>query len=454
MIGRRALLGGLAAASSTLAAPRAFAKLFTVAPRRVESFTLANGLQVVVLPSSRAPIVNQLVVYKVGSADEVLGKTGIAHFLEHMMFKGTPTVGAGEFSRTVAFSGGRDNAYTTYDQTGYWQTVSPDRLDLVMRMEADRMANLSITEKELTPERQVVLEERRMRTDNSPAAQLEEVVQEKLFGHGQPYGMPVIGYIDDVNKLGVADLETFYRAHYAPNNAVLIVAGDATPDEVHRLAEKHYGPVPSRPVASRTRPPHGAADLPQRLARADVRVAEPSWAQQWLAPSYHMGETNHAYALQVLARLLGGNEGSRLSRALVEDAKLALAAWASYGGAGLGLTTFDVGAHPAPGATLADVEQAVAAQLARLIDDGVRADEVERAQNQLLTGAIYAQDSLASGPRAYAAVLAVGGTVADVQAWPQRIAAVTPVDIVAAARHVWQPNGLVTSVLTPQGGIR
>jgi zinc protease len=453
MIGRRALLGGFGTAG-LLPSTRAFAKLFTVAPRQVESFKLTNGLQVIVLPSRRAPIINQLVVYKVGGADEVMGKTGVAHFLEHMMFKGTPTVGAGEFSRTVAFSGGRDNAYTTYDQTGYWQTVSPERLDLVMGMEADRMANLSITEKELTPERQVVLEERRMRTENSPAAQLEEVVQEKLFGDGQPYGMPVVGYVDDVNRLDVADLEAFYRAHYAPNNAVLIVAGDATPDEVRRLVEKHYGPVPSRPVAPRTRPSHGAADLPQRVVRADVRVVEPSWGQQWLAPSYRTGEARHAYALQVLARLLGGNEGSRLSRALVDDSKLALGAWASYSGASLGLTTFDLGVHPAPGTTLADIEQAVAAQLARLIDDGVKADEVERAQNQLLAAAIYAQDSLASGPRAFAAVLTTGGSVADVQAWPQRIAAVTPADIVAAARHIWQPAGLVTSVLTPQGGTR
>ncbi len=453
MIRRRALLGGLAAAS-TLAAPRAFARLFTVAPRQVESFTLGNGLEVVVLPSRRAPIINQLVVYKVGSADEAMGKTGIAHFLEHMMFKGTPTVGAGEFSRTVAFSGGRDNAYTTYDSTGYWQTVSPERLELVMRMEADRMANLSITEKELTPERQVVLEERRMRTDNSPGALLEEVVQERVFGRGKPYGMPTVGYVDDVERLTADDLAAFYRAHYAPNNAVLIVAGDATPDEVRSLAEKHYGAVPERTVAPRTRPSQGAPDLPQRVTRADVRVAEPSWGQYYLAPSYRTGATQHAYALQVLARLLGGNESSRLSRALVDDSKLALAAWASYSAASLGLTTFDVGVHPAAGATVADIETAVANQLARLVDDGVKAEEVERAQNQLLAAAIYSQDSLASGPRIYAATLSTGGTVADVAAWPQRIANVTAADVVAAARHVWQPQGQVTSLLTPQGGSR
>ncbi|MBV8409967.1 MAG: insulinase family protein [Alphaproteobacteria bacterium] len=451
MISRRTLMGAVALAPA-LGPTRAFAKLFSVTPRPVESFTLANGLEVVVLPSRRAPIVSQTVIYKAGSADEVVGKTGVAHFLEHMMFKGTGAVGAGEFSRTVSSHGGRDNAYTTFDVTGYYQTVSPDRLDLVMRMEADRMADLRITDKELQPERQVVLEERRMRTESSPAALLEEVVQEKLYGRDQPYGVPVIGYVDDINRLGVGDLETFYRQHYAPNNAVLIVAGDATPDEVRALAEKSYAPVPRREVGLRQRPSHGAEDLPQRVARADVRVAEPAWGRTWLAPSYRSGETRHAYALQVLARLLGGNETSRLSRALVEESKVALSAWASYSADSLGLSAFEIGIHPARSASLAEVEEAAGRQLGRLLDDGVKADEVERAQNQLLAAAIYGRDSLATGPRVFASALGTGSTVADVQAWPQRIAAVTAAEVVAAARHVWRPDGLVTAELTGTGG--
>ena len=221
------------------------------------------------LPSSRAPIVNQLVVYKVGSADEVYGKTGIAHFLEHMMFKGTGTVGPTEFSRTVSKNGGRDNAYTSFDTTGYYQTVAPDRLEMVMRMEADRMANLRITEKELIPERQVVLEERRMRIDNSPAALLGEAVQEQLYGRHKPYGMPISGYVDDVKKLNIHDLAAFYAKWYMPNNAILIVAGDTTADQVRKLAEKHYGPIPQRKVDPRRRPGEGASDLPQRVTRAD-----------------------------------------------------------------------------------------------------------------------------------------------------------------------------------------
>lgn len=323
-----------------------------------------------------------------------------------------------------------------------------------MRMEADRMVNLRITEKELIPERQVVLEERRMRIDNSPAALLGEAVQEQLYGRHKPYGMPIAGYADDIKKLNVQDLLTFYHKHYAPNNAVLIVAGDTTPERVRKLAEKYYGPIPRRRIAARRRPAIGATDLPQRVTRADARVAEPRWSRYYLAPSYHKGETRHAYALQVLARLLGGGETSRLWRDLVVERKIALSAWAGYSPNSLGLTSFDLGVHPASGTLMADVENAIAVQLDRLLDKGVSAEEVMRAQNQLLAAAIYAQDSLQSGPRIYGNALGVGGTVADIDAWPQRIAAVTADDVVAAARHVWLPTGLVTALLTPQGGMR
>ena len=453
MFSRRALLGGLAAAGS-LAASGASAKLFSVDKRRVETFTLANGLQVVVLPSSRAPIVNHLLVYKVGGADEVFGKTGIAHFLEHMMFKGTGTVGAGDFSRIVARHGGRDNAYTSYDTTGYYQTVSPDRLEMVMRMEADRMNGLVIGEKELIPERQVILEERRMRLENSPGALLGEAVQEQLFGRKKPYGMPIIGYVEDIKRLNVNDLASFYRKWYAPNNAVLVVAGDTTGEQVRRFAEKFYGPIQRRKIEPRRRPGEGAPDLPQKVARADARVAEPRWGRNYLAPSYFKGETQHAYALQVLARLLGGGETSRLWKALVDERRLALSVGAGYSPLSLGLTSFDVDVHPAQGVATADIEAAVAGQQARLLDSGVTPAEVERAQNALLAAAIYSQDSLQSGPRLYGSLLGIGGTVDDIDAWPQRIGAVTPDAVVAAARAVWKPERLVTSLLMPQEGTR
>ena len=451
---RRALLGGIAASAALVPAVPALAKLLAVGRRPAETFTLANGLQVVVLPSRRAPIVTQVLVYKVGSADEVYGRTGVAHFLEHMMFKGTDKVPSGDFSRIVSRNGGRDNAYTTFDSTGYHQTVAPDRLEMVMRMEADRMTGLRIIEKDLISERQVVLEERRMRTDNVPAALLDEATREQLFGRRKPYSMPVIGYVEDIKKLNIHELTTFYRRFYVPGNAVLIVAGDTTPEAVRKLAERHYGPIPSRKVEARRRSSQGGADLPQRVIRADARVVEPRWSREWLAPSYRVGETKYAYALQILAHLFGGSETSRLWRAMVTDGKLALSASAGYSAVSLGLTSFGIGIHPAATRTMAEIEAAVALEMKKLVDGGVTADEVERAQNQLLAAAIYAQDSLASGPRLYGAVLSTGGTMADVDAWPERIGAVTPADVVAAAQLVWRDSGAVTSLLTPVEGSR
>jgi len=452
MIGRRAAVGGLVAGA--LAAPRgpALATLLKVQRRPSETFTLANGLQVVVLPSRRAPIVTQVLVYKVGSADETFGQTGIAHFLEHMMFKGTGTLAATEFSRTVARNGGRDNAFTDFEMTGYHQTIAADRLELVMRMEADRMVNLRILDHELRPERQVVLEERRMRVDNVPSELLDEAVREQLFGRHKPYAMPTSGYVEDVKRLGVNELSAFYRRFYAPNNAILIVAGDTTADSVRKLAAKYYGPIASRKVEPRRRPSEGGTDLPQRVMRADARVAEPRWSRDWLAPSYRMGETRHAYALQVLARLFGGSETSRLSRALVTDSKIALSASSGYGASSLGLTSFEIAVHPARGRSVGEIEAAVGAQMKRVLDGDVGADEIERTQNQLLASAIYSQDSLASGPRLYGRVLATGGSIADVDEWPQRIAAVRPDEVVAAARHVWRDEAAVTSLLAPADG--
>lgn len=440
------MVGGATAALATSAR----ANLLAVGRQPCETFTLANGLQVVVLPSARAPIVTHFVVYKVGGADETVGQTGIAHFLEHMMFKGTANLDPGEFSRTIERHGGRDNAYTDFDVTAYHQTIAPDRLELAMRLEADRMSGLRIVEKELVPERDVVLEERRMRIDNVPAALLDESVRAALFGRHKPYGMPIAGYPDDVRKLGVEQLTAFYRRFYGPDNAVLIVAGDTTPDTVRTFAEKHYGPIPARNIAPRQRPADGASDLPQRLTRTDRRVAEPGWSRDYLAPSYRRGDTRHAYALQVLAQLFGGSETSRLWRGLVVEQRLALSASADYAPSRLGLTSFGINVHPAAGHDMTAVEKAVSEQMKRVLDGEVQSHEVEHAQNRLLARAIYARDSLASGPRRFAADLGTGNSVSDVEAWPERIAAVQAADVMAAARHVWRDDRSVTSLLLPE----
>ena len=291
-----------------------------------------------------------------------------------------------------------------------------------------------------------------MRVDNVPAELLDEAVREQLFGRHKPYAMPTAGYADDVKKLGVNDLAAFYRRFYAPNNAVLIVAGDASPETVRTLAEKYYAPLAGRKVEPRPRPAEGGTDLPQRVVRADARVAEPRWIRDFLAPSYRVGETRHAHALLVLARLFGGSETSRLSRAMVAEGKIALSASAGYSAASLGLSDFEISVQPARGRGAGEVEDAVGEQMKRLLDGDVTADEVERVQNQLLAGTIYSQDSLASGPRLYGGMLCTGGSIAEIDAWPQAIAAVRPDDVVAAARHVWRDDRSVTSLLTPAEG--
>ncbi|HKV00006.1 MAG TPA: pitrilysin family protein [Vineibacter sp.] len=375
----------------------------------------------------------------------------MAHFLEHLMFKGTPSVPPGEFSKIIARSGGRDNAFTSYDYTAYHQTVAADQLDMIMRMEADRMSNLIVAEQELLPERDVVLEERRQVVESRPAALLDEVTREALYGR-QGYGIPVIGFPQEIRGLGVGDARAFYDRHYAPNNATLIIAGDTTADAVRALAEKYFASAPRKTIPPRTRSTAIGAGLPRTVERRDRRVAQAEWSRDYVAPSYRLGETRHAYALQVLSQALGGGQTGRLYRTLVLDSKIALDASTGYSPQALGLTSFGIGVTPAPQRTMADAAAAAMQQVALLLRDGIADDEIDRAKRRLLAGAIYARDSLASGPRMYGSTLTTGGTMADVDEWPKRIVAVTSGQIMEAARAVLDESRSVTALLLPENG--
>jgi zinc protease len=415
----------------------------------VESFTLANGMQVVVLPNHRVPAVTQTIWYRVGAADDPRGKSGLAHFLEHLMFKGTETTAPGEFSKLVAQAGGRDNAFTGPDYTGYHQTVASDRLEPLMRLEADRMTGLVLDDSVVLPERDVVLEERRMRVDNDPASLLREQLMATLFLNGS-YRIPTIGWESEIRRLGTEDALAFYREWYAPNNAILVVTGDVDPEEVRLLAEKHFGPIPARPVPERVRldePPHHAV---ARLEMKHGRVAQPSWRRLFLAPSYHAGDTRHAYALQVLAEILGGGAGSRLHQELILKNAIALSVGAGYAPTALGLTTFSVYAVPKAGTGIADLEAAVEAQLRGIAEHGVEPEEVRRAQQRLQAAAIYAHDSLGGPANIVGAALVTGQTLDDVAAWPDRIAAVTLAQVQEAARAVFIERNSVTGILLPE----
>jgi zinc protease len=434
---------GMALAITAIVDKRAEAALFNP-----ETFTLDNGMQVVVVTNRRAPVVSHHVWYKVGSADSPLGKSGLAHFLEHLMFKGTKTLAPGEFSRIIARNGGNENAFTGPDYTGYFQTIAKDRLELVMRMEADRMANLVLDEQEVLHERSVVLEERSQRVDNDPGARLSEQLNATQYYH-HPYRLPVIGWRHEMASYTREDALGFYRSWYAPNNAVLIVAGDIDAAELRPLAEKYYGAIPARPVPARFRVQEPPQEAPRELALSDPRVQQPYWMRSYLAPSFTAGATEHAYPLEILAEIFGGTSTSRLYRALVIDQKLATSAGAYYRGSSLDLATFRVYASPRPGVSLDQLEAAVVAELERLKQEPITEKEVERATQRLVAEATYAQDSLSSAVRSFGVALSTGRTVADVEAWPERIGAVTADQVKAAAAYVFRPETSVTGRLLP-----
>ncbi len=413
-----------------------------------QTFTLKNGMQVVVIRNPRAPVVTHMVWYKVGAADEPPGQSGIAHLLEHLMFKGTKKLKAGEFSKIVARNGGRENAFTSQDYTGYFQTVAADRLEIMMRNEADRMTGLVLTEAAIAPERQVVLQERRSRIDSRPQSILYEQARAAMYLN-HPYRIPVIGWAREIKTLTKDQIIAFYRRFYAPNNAILVVAGDITAARLKPLAEKYYGVIPAVAMPKRARPMEPPQRAERRVIRRDPRVRQPSIGRLYLAPGYNSAGKKHAYALQILSNILDGGATSRLNRALVIDQKLAAGTGAGYDAMMVDYATFSVYAAPRPGVPIGKLEAALDAELAKLLKDGITEEELRRAKQRMTDAAIFARDSLSTGARILGRALAVGLKVEDVENWPERIDAVTKAEVEAAARAVLKPNSSVTAVLLP-----
>ena len=409
---------------------------------------LANGLDIVVIPDRRAPVVTHMVWYRNGSADDPPGKSGSAHFLEHLMFKGTKANPLGKFQELIADLGGQENAFTANDYTAYFQRVAKEHIGVCMEYEADRMKNLVLTDEVVGPERDVVLEERRMSTDSDPSNQLNEAVQAALFTQ-HPYGKPLIGWSHEIESLERADALAYYDRFYTPENAVLVVAGDADAKDVIGLAEKYYGPVPARgepPKRFRPREPEPRAH--RLVTLFDEKVEQPSHQSVFLVPSYKSAAPGEAEALEVLAQLLGGGQTSLLFKALVMDGKLAVSAGAQYQGTAVDDTRFYAFAVPAPGVGLAAIDTAIDAVIARVATQGVNEPELRRAKTRLVAEAVYAQDNQATLARWYGASLAVGLGLEDVAQWPERIEAVTPDDVKKAA--LWlDKRRSVTGFLLP-----
>lgn len=415
----------------------------------VVDFRLDNGLTVVVIPDRRAPVVTHMVWYRNGSADDPPGKSGIAHFLEHLMFKGTKTHPQGEFSLRIAEIGGQENAFTSNDYTAYFQRVAKEHLGAMMEFEADRMTGLVLTDEIVAPERDVVLEERRMHCDADPGAQLNEAVQAALFTH-HPYGTPIIGWSHEIETLDREDALAYYARFYTPENAVLIVAGDTDADEVRALAEQHYGKIRPRGAAPQRRRQKEPQPVARRLVVVnDEKVEQPSWQRCYLAPSHSTAAPGESEALEVLAHLLGGGQTSLLYRKLVLEDKLAVAAGAYYMGSALDDTRFYLYAMPAPGVSLPTLDAAIDRVLAAFLAESVEAGALERAKTRLVADAIYAQDNQAMLARWYGAALATGQTIRDVQEWPARIEAVKGDEVIAAGRHWLERRRAVTGYLLP-----
>jgi zinc protease len=432
-----ALVGALT--SSSLAAEQAGPE--------VADFTLANGLELVVIPDHRAPVVTHMIWYKVGAADETPAKSGLAHFLEHLMFKGTAKNPAGEFSQVVARIGGQENAFTSQDYTGYFQRVPSEQLKTVMEFEADRMTGLQLTDEVVLPERNVILEEQNQRVGNNPGARLTEQVDAALYLN-HPYGKPVIGWRHEMEQLSRDDAIGFYRRFYAPNNAVVVIAGDIDPAQARALAEGTYGKIARHgPMAPRMRAQEPPPVAVRSLTLADPRVEMPTLQRAYLVPSFSTAKRGESEALEVLAHILGGGSNSRLYRALVVDKQLAVVANAWYDASELDMSKFGVHGSPRPGVTLPQLESEMDAVIAQVIDKGVTEEELERARTRLIADAVYTQDNQASMARWYGTALTTGASVNDVRRWPDRIRAVTADEVRDAARQWLDKRRSVTGYL-------
>jgi zinc protease len=384
-----------------------------------------------------------------GAGEDPHGTSGTAHFLEHLMFKGSANVASGAFSLAVAREGGQDNAFTSRDVTAYHQTVEASRLALVMRMEADRFAGPLIPPETVEPERAVVLEERRLRTDSNPRARFWEEFEAALWGRQHWHGRPIIGWEEEIRAISRDDLLAFFGQRYAPANAVLVVTGDVREAQLRALVDEYYAPVAARPAAPRDRAPPPAQPAEARLIRHDPAVREASFIRAIIAPSLTWGDAKAAWALEVVAHLLGSGQGSRLHKALVETG-LATTASASFDSESVGPASFTLSATARPGTAPEKLEAAVDATVASLLQDGPSEAEMVRSIRQMTAGALLSLDGIGAAPRMLGSALASGLTLETVEFWPRHLRAVTLAEATAAARAVLGGAPAATGWLLPE----
>lgn len=416
---------------------------------RVEEKVLENGLKVLVKPDARAPVVTVQVWYRVGSADEHDGITGISHMLEHMMFKGTETLAPGEYSRIIAANGGQENAFTSRDYTAYYQNLASDRLEIAFKLEAERMRHLKLDPDEFSRELEVVREERRMRTEDDPQSLTYERFNAAAF-EVSPYRHPVIGWASDIEQYRVEDVRDWYRQWYAPNNATLVVAGDVEPEAVFALAEQHFGPLQAESIADpKTRPE------PEQRGEKHLSVKAPA-QEPWLIMGYKTpvlltAETEwEPYALEMLSAVLDGGSSARFSRELVRGRQIAASLDASYSAFSRHAQLFSIDGVPARGQSIDALQSAVHQQLEQVREELVAPEELERIRTQLIADKVYEQDSLFYQAMLLGILESVGLGWELADTYVERIGAVTPEQIREVARKYLVPDHLTVAVLDPQ----
>jgi zinc protease len=411
--------------------------------------TLPNGLRVIVKEDHRAPTAVQMVWYRIGSMDEIDGSSGVAHVLEHMMFKGTPSVGPGEFNKRVAAAGGRDNAFTSRDYTAYFQQVPKEKLDDVMQLEADRMRHLNVDAKEFAQEIKVVMEERRMRTDDNPQAKLFEQMNAVAF-QAHPYRRPIIGWMNDIETMTAADAKAWYDTWYVPNNAYVVVTGDVEHKAVFALAEKYYGGLAGRALPPRRQQVEPVQEGPRQVTvKAPAEL--PVLIMAYKAPILRdVDQDSEPYALEMLASILDGHDAARFNKKLVREDKVALSIGVGYDNTARGPGMFYFSGSPSEGRTVGDLEAALRAEIARVQKDGVSEQELKRAKAQLVAGQVYKMDSMFGQAMEIGQIEAVGLPYRKIDRMLEKLQKVSAAEVQAVAKKYFTDDTLTIGILDPQ----
>lgn len=417
---------------------------------KAHRYVLDNGLELVVVPSHKTPAIAHMVWYRVGGVDDPVGKSGLAHFLEHLMFKATDNLASGEFSRNISHYGGEDNAFTSKDYTAYYQYIAKDQLPMVMRMEADRMQHLRFDDAEALTERDVVVEERRSRVENHPRELLKESMRELLY-EGTPYAVPLIGYMDDIISYTAHDAETFYDRYYTPNHAVVVIAGDVNPDEAYTLARDIYGPIPEKPFISRPAFPFpSSSSTDPHIEERHPLVTRAEWYRFYAAPSHHSDYSEYAYPLVVLSHLLGGGKTSYLYQELVVKQQKAISISMGYDDVSLGPSTLSLYASPAQGVALDELEDAIDHAIAAYFSKPIDTASLQRTKTLLKAEEIYAKDNFKTLAQIFGRIRVSGLPLSYIHEWSSHIDSVTRDELHHAGRFIFSTMPHVTGRLLPQ----